>query len=151
MIAGRKDALRSRPGITLPEVLVTIAVIAVLAFALVPVLRSTTDRSDANRCRSNLSRIGVALKMYITDRGEWPDSLQVVEGVDGIGRPGLICTGTGRPYFYFRPDAETPDQRVVASCVPPNTPEGERPHDSGQSFLALQRSGEVVEMRGPVP
>ena len=138
-------------GISLPELLVVIAMVAVLAFALTPVLRSTGDRADANRCRSNLTRIGMALRMYVTDAGEWPESLQVAEGVQEVRRSELYCTVTGRPYYYFRPNAETPDARVVASCVPPSTAEGERPHDRGQSFLALTRGGEVVEMRGPVP
>ncbi len=138
-------------GITLPELLVVVAMIGVLGFALLPVLQSTTDRSKANRCRTNLSNIGAALRMYMTDVGEWPESLLVVEGVRGLGQRDLRCTVTGRPYFYFRPQAQTPDARVVASCVPPSTPEGERPHDRGQSFLALTKGGEVVEMRGPVP
>ena len=129
-----------------------IAMIAVLAAALLPVLQSTTERSDANQCRVNLTRIGAALRMYRADSGDWPLQLRALYDTGLItDRRELICVGTGEPYYYFRPGAQTPDARVVVSCCPPNTPEGERPHDRGRSFLALKKSGDVVEMRGPVP
>ena len=145
------DRLQNK-GFTLIELLVVIAMIAILSAMLMPALTTATDRSRVTQCRSNLTHIGIALKMYYNDQGAWPPrtwSLYDAQFITDASM--LVCTKTGRPYFYFVPNFSTPIEHVVASCCTPSTPEGERPHSYGQSFVALKRGGEIVEMRGPVP
>ena len=139
-------------GFTLIELLVVIAIIAILSAILMPALSTATDRSRVTQCRSNLTHIGIALRMYYTDQGAWPPRPWALYDGQFITDPSMLsCTKTGRPYVYITPDYTTPIDHVVASCCTPSTPEGERPHSYGQSFVALKRGGEVVEMSGAGP
>jgi len=55
---------------TLIELLTVIAVIAVLAGMMFPVLARARDRADGARCASNLRQLGVGIQMYQQD---WDD------------------------------------------------------------------------------
>lgn len=57
----------AHPGFTLVELLVVIAVIAVLAAMLMPVFAQARENSRKANCLSNLRQIGTALKLYATD------------------------------------------------------------------------------------
>ncbi|HWY77641.1 MAG TPA: prepilin-type N-terminal cleavage/methylation domain-containing protein, partial [Verrucomicrobiae bacterium] len=49
---------------TLVELLVTIAIIAILAALLLGALSGAKERANRARCKSNLHQIGMALHMY---------------------------------------------------------------------------------------
>lgn len=55
---------------TLVELLVVIAVIAVLAAILLPVLAKAKERGRGTACLSNLRQIGVALQMYVHENND---------------------------------------------------------------------------------
>ena len=57
----------SRPGFTLVELLVVIALIATLAGLLLPTLGRAKESGRAAVCLSNLHQIGLALQMYAQD------------------------------------------------------------------------------------
>jgi prepilin-type N-terminal cleavage/methylation domain-containing protein/prepilin-type processing-associated H-X9-DG protein len=59
-----------RRGFTLIEVLVVIAIIAVLAGILFPVFARARDRARAISCLSNCKQVGAALQMYYQDYDE---------------------------------------------------------------------------------
>lgn len=62
-------------GFTLMELLVTIAVIAILAALLLPVLNKGKERARRAKCQSNLRQIGIALRQYTNDyRDLLPDA-----------------------------------------------------------------------------
>ena len=71
---------RKAGGFTLVEVLVVIAVIAILAGMLLPVLASTRAVSRKAVCQSNLRQLYAAFQMYIAD---WSDALPCPGGQMG--------------------------------------------------------------------
>lgn len=57
-------------GFTLIEVLIVIAIVAVLAAVLVPAVKFSLDRAKDTKCLSHLRQIGVAQKLYATDNND---------------------------------------------------------------------------------
>lgn len=53
--------------LTLLELLITIAVVAILAALLTPVLNSARMKSQKTACAGNLRQIGIALESYLPD------------------------------------------------------------------------------------
>src|SRR5579862_9312141 len=68
--------LRAAKGFTLTELLVVIAVIAILAALLLPVLSQARDHSRNAACKNHLRQIGVALEMYVSDCERFPPILE---------------------------------------------------------------------------
>ena len=63
--------MKGRKGFTLIELLVVIAIVAVLAAILFPVFARARKAAQNATCQSNMSQIGRALKMYLS---EWHDA-----------------------------------------------------------------------------
>lgn len=67
---------RKAKGFTLIELMIVIAIIAILAAILVPNFIRARAQGQATACKSNLKNIGTALEMYSTDSsGRFPTSL----------------------------------------------------------------------------
>ena len=70
----KKTADRDGKGYTLLELLVTIAVIAILVAMLLPALSIAKERANIIACNGNLRQIGLALTLYADDNyGKYPD------------------------------------------------------------------------------
>jgi prepilin-type N-terminal cleavage/methylation domain-containing protein/prepilin-type processing-associated H-X9-DG protein len=65
---------RVKDGLTLIEVLVVCAVLAILAGLLSPVFAATRDRGKRTTCASNLHQLGMAYVLWGSDNGAYPDS-----------------------------------------------------------------------------
>jgi prepilin-type N-terminal cleavage/methylation domain-containing protein len=63
---------RTQRGFTLVEVLVSVALVALLAAILYPVFAASRERARQSVCLSNLRRLGQALTMYHQDCGSYP-------------------------------------------------------------------------------
>ena len=141
------DRFRSRAGFTLIELLVVIAIIAILAAGISPAIATALDRSRVLECRSHLSHVALALRMYYSDQGGYPPDLAALVRTGFITDDGLIrCTKTGAEYYYQAPKAGGGPEALVAACVDPATPQGQRPHSFRNSLLLLQRGGKVAEV-----
>jgi len=67
--------LSRRSGFSLVELLTVIAIIAILAAVIFPVMSLVKDRARQNQCMSNIKNIGLALGLYKTDKRSYPVSL----------------------------------------------------------------------------
>jgi prepilin-type processing-associated H-X9-DG protein/prepilin-type N-terminal cleavage/methylation domain-containing protein len=72
---------RFAAGFNLIELLVVLAVIAVLASLLMPSLRAAQSKATRIHCTSNLRQLGVALEIYASDNGFYP----VAMTTNGLG------------------------------------------------------------------
>ncbi|MEW6280071.1 MAG: prepilin-type N-terminal cleavage/methylation domain-containing protein [Candidatus Eremiobacterota bacterium] len=72
--------MRKPGGFTLIELMIVIAIIAILAAILVPNFIKARAQAQLSGCKSNLKNIGTALEMYSTDfGGHYPPSLDELE------------------------------------------------------------------------
>ena len=71
-ILGPGSRRNSRRAFTLIELLIVIAIIAILAALLLPVLSKAKAAALRARCTSNLHQIGIALRLYVDEFRKYP-------------------------------------------------------------------------------
>lgn len=81
---------RSHQAFTLIEMLVVIAIIALLAAFLVPAISSARKKADSGVCRNGLKNLATAVVSFSTDREDWlppgpPGSVRISSGVYSNG------------------------------------------------------------------
>jgi prepilin-type N-terminal cleavage/methylation domain-containing protein/prepilin-type processing-associated H-X9-DG protein len=75
-------------GFSLTELLVMIAIIAILAALLLPALSRANAVAKSTVCKSNLYQIGVGLRLYVDECGKYPlefDSTSNIGWSEGLG------------------------------------------------------------------
>ncbi|MBN1917425.1 MAG: prepilin-type N-terminal cleavage/methylation domain-containing protein [Verrucomicrobia bacterium] len=100
-------------GLTLLELLIVFAVLAILALILLPAVGSIRERSRVVLCRSRLDQWGQAFGMYAVEwDGLWPhaDSNYGIARGDGGNPPGECCwVDVLPPHMGLRPMRELRD------------------------------------------
>lgn len=66
---------RTRVGFTLPEVLVTIAIVATLAAVLLPALNSQLTKGEASRASNDLLAVQTAINTFVSDVRRYPSTM----------------------------------------------------------------------------
>lgn len=67
--------IRVRRGFTLPEILVTVTVVAVLAAVVVPAVTQFANKGDAPSTKQDVDQIRQGVTGFVTDVRAYPDSL----------------------------------------------------------------------------
>src|SRR5919109_3867613 len=66
----------SRAGFTLPEVLVTVAIVAVLAAIVVPTVTNQISKGDDTNLVTNIADIRTSITAFVSDARKYPSRLQ---------------------------------------------------------------------------
>jgi prepilin-type N-terminal cleavage/methylation domain-containing protein/prepilin-type processing-associated H-X9-DG protein len=108
---GPPSRVRGR-GFTLLELLVVIAVIALLIAILLPSLSRARERARTAYCLSNLRQIGTGFYLYAADNNDYTTPRMIERGDPGAGPPN----------YTLRPDGYTPaaywsDQILIGQYV----------------------------------
>ncbi|GIW71028.1 MAG: hypothetical protein KatS3mg102_0570 [Planctomycetota bacterium] len=110
--ASSPDALR-RSGFTLIEILVAVAVLALLIGLAIPALNASRRRGQVHACQATIERLKLAVERYAAAFGDFPPSSLgelgiprtngVNEGIESLLRA-LTTAGRGGP--FLEPSAE---------------------------------------------
>lgn len=100
----RQPLCSAHRGFTLVEMLTVIAIIALLAAVLFPVFASSRARGRDATCVSNLKQIGMALKLYGADCGEFLPLANNRPSEDGSpGLPAVLASYAGDTRIFRCP------------------------------------------------
>jgi len=92
--------MREKAGFTLVEILIVVAIIAVVAAIAVPNIMSANIRAKVSGVRSDMGSIAIALEDYKVDKGTYPiepesDPYRTGIGPDEVGERNQSFDGTG--------------------------------------------------------
>jgi prepilin-type N-terminal cleavage/methylation domain-containing protein len=105
---------RSRSGFTLPEILVTVTVIAVLAAVVVPAVTQYASRGDAPSAKSDVLQLSTSITGFASDVRYYPGDLrQLTTKIATVGT-GLTAATATPAHNYTASD--------IAKWVGPYTP-----------------------------
>lgn len=112
-----KSAGWSQAAFTLIEVLVAVAVIALLISILLPSLQRAKAQASGVKCLGNLKQVGTGLTMYVlTNRDRFPQASSLTSLTTDLGKPRTRWPDYLHPHMrseeVYNCPALTPEQRV---------------------------------------
>jgi prepilin-type N-terminal cleavage/methylation domain-containing protein len=90
--------MKKQRGFTLPEVLVTIALIAALAAVVVPTIAGQLSKGDPNRIGSDYSAIRGGVEQFLSDVRKYPRNLGQLTNIITTSGTNLAVSATGGAY-----------------------------------------------------
>lgn len=97
------NRMTRRAGFTLIEMLVVIAIVAVIAAILFPVFATVRERGRRTVCQSNLKQIALAMQQYVQDDGGvYPPEAYLGWNADGTPRNSVEWFHLVYPYVKTR-------------------------------------------------
>lgn len=100
---------RKAAGFTLIEVLLVVVIIGILVGVAIPRLGGRVRQAEISRAKADIQSIGLALRMFELDNGEYPASLQALISNPGVRNwngpyleSGVPTDPWGREYHYAR-------------------------------------------------
>lgn len=108
-------------GFTLIELMIVIAIIAILAAILVPNFIRARAQGQFTACKSNLKNIATALEMYSTDaQGRYPTTLSDLEENQRYLRTIPTCASAGEDTYTDAYTAASNPDRYTVYCAGTN-------------------------------
>src|SRR5689334_195618 len=86
---------RRRSGFTLPEILVSISLVAILAAVVVPTITSQVRKGDPNRIGNDFLAIRGAVEQFLSDVRRYPASIGQLAHPIKTTQAGLASTMVG--------------------------------------------------------
>jgi prepilin-type N-terminal cleavage/methylation domain-containing protein len=104
-------------GFTLIELMIVIAIIAILAAILVPNFIRARAQGQFTACKSNLKNIATALEMYSTDaQGRYPTTLSKLSDEQRYLRTIPTCASAGSDTYTGAYEAKSNPDRYTVYC-----------------------------------
>ena len=108
---------RSNQGFTLIELMIVIAIIAILAAILVPNFIRARAQGQFTACKSNLKNIATALEMYSTDaQSRYPTSLALLANNEKYLKTIPTCASAGTDTYSSTFTASSNPDRYTIVC-----------------------------------
>lgn len=97
---------------TLIELLIVIAIIAILASMLLPALNQARERAKSTKCTSNMKQFAVAFSIYASDSGEYLPCAVTADG----GRWGWWAFQLGNAMGYHITDSDFKNRKLASGA-----------------------------------
>lgn len=104
---------KNRGGFTLPEVLVTVTVVAVLAAVVVPAVTQFASKGDAPSTQQDLNTVKTAVTNYVSDKRAYPSYVSDLQSYASLNLGTTATTATyTTPGLGFTTDNAFADSTV---------------------------------------
>lgn len=89
--------MKSQRGFTLLEMMVVVAIIAILAAILIPNFTRARAQAATSACMGNIKTIATALELYYTDKEAYPAATNTAIDGSATGSGGILDGYLGQP------------------------------------------------------
>ena len=129
-------------GFTLIEIMIVVAIIAILAAVAIPNFISYRKTSQMNACIANQEQIRTACEAYYIKNGEYPTSISLLTDVSKGAFMKAVPKCGGADYGITAPTATDPKVKVTCQNTDTDTNYPHNPDSSSSSGEEAAPAGE---------